>query len=162
MDARTADSLLAHACNHLGDVDGGAFGAAQCHDEWAVVSWQVSQAFFSDVLAHAAQDAKDAILQGLLCRAAGQQLQLAGFVLRDEGFAVDIAFMHLCGDKRPRMSWSGCMRNGTARRAFFIFSLMRLSSGVTSLMPMLKPCVPMKRALSLAILFMALAATSGE
>ena len=47
----------------------------------------------------------------------------------------------------------------TRERTCSSFSLISRSSGVTSLMPMLKPCVPIKRALSLASLFIARAAT---
>ena len=62
MDSSSAHSLLAHARNHLADVNRRPFRAAQCHDERAVVARQMRQALLAHVLTHTAQYAKDPVL----------------------------------------------------------------------------------------------------
>lgn len=95
LDAGPPDGLLADTCHHLTNVDGGALGATERHDEWAVVPRQLLQAHVAGDLAHATEHAKDAAFKRLLRRAAGQQLQLPLFELRNQALTFRVALLHL-------------------------------------------------------------------
>ena len=95
LDARAADCLLAHAGNHLADVDGGPLGAAQRHDERAVVPGQLLEADVARNLTHAAEHAEDAAFERLLSSAAGQKLQRSLLVQRNQSLAFRVALVHL-------------------------------------------------------------------
>jgi len=72
-----ADGLLADARDHLTDVDVGALGAADGHDERRVVSVQVLEAGVARLVADHGQLLQNDGLQRLRRIAAGLALQLA-------------------------------------------------------------------------------------
>ena len=71
------DGLLADARDHLTDVDVGALGAADGHDERRIVSVQVLEAGVARLVADHGQLLQNDGLQGLRRIAAGLALQLA-------------------------------------------------------------------------------------
>lgn len=93
-DTGAVNDLLSDTSHHLGNVDLGTLGAADGHDEGAVVLLQLVQANLSGVITNLTELTGDLGLQGLLRGATRRQLEISPLELLNELVTLVVSGLH--------------------------------------------------------------------